>query len=95
MKIVSTTQLIALVAKTTKLPASQVKSVLAATFPAIQTQVKRGHKVALSGFGSFTRVARKARQGRDPLTKARIQIPATRTVKYTVGKAFLDVVAAR
>lgn len=48
--------------------------------------------VQLIGFGSFSTGNRAARVGRNPSTGAEIQIPAARTVKFTAGKGFKDLV---
>ncbi|MBI5027185.1 MAG: HU family DNA-binding protein [Nitrospirae bacterium] len=49
--------------------------------------LKKGDKVTLVGFGTFSSVKRKARKGRNPRTGAEIKIPATRAPKFTAGKA--------
>ena len=58
------------------------------------TEVTQGEVVQLSGFGTFATGARAARTGRNPATGAEIQIPAAKTVKFSAGKAFKDVVNA-
>ncbi|AXF05445.1 DNA-binding protein (plasmid) [Paraburkholderia hospita] len=59
---------------------------------AVMDAVTKGGTVQLIGFGSFSTGARAARVGRNPATGAEMQIPAARTVKFTVGKAFKDAV---
>ena len=49
--------------------------------------LKKGQKVSLVGFGSFTTSKRKARIGRNPRTGAEIKIPAMRVPKFSAGKA--------
>jgi len=44
-------------------------------------------KVTLVGFGTFTKVRRKARTGRNPRTGEPIKIKASNSVKFTAGKA--------
>lgn len=46
----------------------------------------------LIGLGSFSTGQRAARTGRDPTTGGEIQLPAAKTVKFTVRKAFKDAV---
>jgi DNA-binding protein HU-beta len=46
----------------------------------------------LIGFGSFSMGARAARAGRNPKTGEPLQIAASKTVKFTAGKAFKDAV---
>jgi DNA-binding protein HU-beta len=47
---------------------------------------KKGGKVTLVGFGTFSKVRRKARKGRNPQTGAPIKIKATNVVKFKPGK---------
>ena len=54
--------------------------------------VKKGDKVALVGFGTFSVSKRKARNGRNPRTGVTIKIPAHKAPKFTSGKAFKDAV---
>lgn len=58
----------------------------------VSAAVTKGETAQLIGFGSFSTGARAARVGRNPATGAEIQIPAAKTVKFTAGKAFKDVV---
>jgi DNA-binding protein HU-beta len=54
--------------------------------------VKKGGKVALVGFGTFSVSKRKARTGRNPQTGATMKIPARKVPKFSAGKAFKDAV---
>ena len=54
--------------------------------------VKKGNKVALVGFGTFSVSKRKARTGRNPQTGAPIKIPARKVPKFSAGKTFKDAV---
>jgi len=54
--------------------------------------LKKGEKVTLAGFGTFSVTKRKARRGRNPKTGAEIKIPATKTPKFTAGKALKSAV---
>ena len=47
---------------------------------------KKDGKVTLVGFGTFQKVRRKARKGRNPQTGAPIKIKATNVVKFRPGK---------
>jgi DNA-binding protein HU-beta len=59
---------------------------------AITKAVKKGDKVSLVGFGTFSLSKRKARTGRNPRTGASIKIAAKKLPKFTAGKAFKDTV---
>jgi len=60
----------------------------------VTSAVAQGDTVQLIGFGSFSTGARAARVGRNPSTGAEIQIAAAKTVKFTAGKSFKEVVNA-
>ncbi|REG52102.1 nucleoid protein Hbs [Paraburkholderia sp. BL6669N2] len=57
--------------------------------------ISGGGSVQLIGFGSFSTGNRAARVGRNPATGAEIQIPAAKTVKFSAGKGFKDLVNGR
>lgn len=50
--------------------------------------LKKGNKVTLVGFGTFSVSKRSARTGRNPQTGATIKIPAKNVVKFKAGKEF-------
>jgi DNA-binding protein HU-beta len=47
---------------------------------------KKDGKVALAGFGTFSKTRRKARNGRNPQTGETIKIKASDAVKFKAGK---------
>jgi len=51
---------------------------------------KKNGKVTLVGFGTFQKVRRKARKGRNPQTGEAIKIKATNVVKFRPGKKLRD-----
>ncbi len=51
---------------------------------------KKDGKVTLVGFGTFAKVRRKARTGRNPQTGAVLKIKAKNVVKFTAGKKLKD-----
>jgi len=53
---------------------------------------KKDGKVTLVGFGTFSKVRRKARKGRNPQTGESIKIKARNAVKFKVGKKLKDAV---
>ena len=53
---------------------------------------KKDGKVTLVGFGTFAKVRRKARKGRNPQTGAVIKIKAKNAVKFKAGKKLKDAV---
>ena len=53
----------------------------------IATTVRQGGRVGLQGFGAFTSRERSARVATHPTTRARIQVPAKRTLRFSAGKS--------
>lgn len=58
----------------------------------IKKTLKKGNKVTLVGFGTFSVGKRAARKGRNPQTGAVIKIKASKTPKFKAGKAFKDAI---
>ncbi len=52
--------------------------------------LKKGDRVTLVGFGTFSVVKRKARTGRNPQTGESIKIKARKVPKFTPGKGLRD-----
>ncbi len=53
---------------------------------------KRDGKVTLVGFGTFSKVRRKARKGRNPQTGKAITIKACNVAKFKAGKALKEAI---
>ena len=54
--------------------------------------LKKGDRVALVGFGSFSVAKRAARTGRNPQTEKPIKIPAKKVAKFKAGAELKKVV---
>ncbi len=65
---------------------------LDAALDAIKKSLKKGQKVTLVGFGTFSVAKRKARKGRNPRTGEEIDIAASKTPKFTPGKVLKQAV---
>lgn len=63
------------------LAANMVESVITG----ISAALKKGERVTLSGFGTFSVYQRKARNGRNPQTGSLIKIASRRVAKFTPG----------
>jgi len=59
---------------------------LAAALDGIKASLKKGQKVSLVGFGTFSITKRKARKGRNPKTGEAIKIAAAKVPKFSAGK---------
>ena len=73
------------------------KTAAAKAFDSFTTSVtralkKRNGKVALVGFGTFKKVYRKTRKGRNPQTGELIKIKGKNVVKFSAGKKLKDAV---
>lgn len=53
---------------------------------------KKDGKVTLVGFGTFSKVRRKARKGRNPATGEPIKIKASTAVRFKAGKSLKDAI---
>src|SRR5262245_13851244 len=53
---------------------------------AATTSLKKGQRVSLVNFGTFTVARRKARLGRNPRTGEALRIPAAKVPKFSAGK---------
>jgi DNA-binding protein HU-beta len=58
-----------------------------AVLDTIEETLRRGSEVSFTGFGKFSVADRGARQGVNPQTKERIQIPATKVPRFSAGSA--------
>jgi DNA-binding protein HU-beta len=72
-----------------------VNDVLDATITQIQSQVKKGDRVSLPGFGTFERRNRSARTARNPRTGEEIKVAATKVPAFKPGSSFKDLVSGR
>jgi nucleoid DNA-binding protein len=79
--------LVDLVAKKASLTNRAAKDAVQAILDAVRDALKRGEKVVVTGFGTFSVRSRAARKGRNPQTGATINIPARKTPGFTAGKA--------
>ncbi|NCO74096.1 MAG: HU family DNA-binding protein [Cyanobacteria bacterium] len=71
----------------------QADSIISAVVESIMEAVSAGEKVTLVGFGSFEGRERKAREGRNPKTGEKMEIPATKVPAFSAGKLFKERVA--
>lgn len=88
-------QLIDAVAEKASVTKKQADAVLSAALEAIMEAVSGGDKVTLVGFGSFESRERKEREGRNPKTGDKMNIPATVVPAFSAGKQFKDAVACQ
>ena len=87
--------LIESVAKSATLSKAKATVAVNAVLDTISKSLKKGKSVSLVGFGSFSVVKRKARNGRNPQTGKTIKIKATKAPKFKAGKGLKDMVAGK
>lgn len=71
---------------------SAAEKAINATLKAVTDALKKGDKVTLVGFGTFSVTKRAARTGRNPQTGKEIKIKAKKVPKFTAGKALKDII---
>jgi DNA-binding protein HU-beta len=74
------------VAQRTGQTKKQSMTMVDAVFQSITNALRQGQKVTVVGFGTFQVKPRAARDGRNPQTGAKIQIPPKRVPVFTAGK---------
>ena len=84
------TELIAVIAGAAGITKAAATKALDAYVGAVTKELKKSGKLGLVGFGTFSVVKRKAREGRNPQTGKAIKIPAKKVVKFKAGKELAD-----
>jgi DNA-binding protein HU-beta len=85
-------ELIAAVADTSRMTKIDAAKAVEATFDIITGALKRGDEVKLIGFGTFSVVQRRAREGRNPRTGQPVAIRASKAPKFSAGKGLKQAV---
>ena len=78
-------ELVERIAKDAKLSKTEASNALNAAIGAVQGTLKKGGKVTLVGFGTFSTSKRKARTGRNPQTGEKLKIAARRVARFSPG----------
>jgi DNA-binding protein HU-beta len=82
--------LVDVMAKEADITKAAAAMALDAYVDAVTKELKKGGKIGLVGFGTFSVSKRKAREGRNPQTGTTIKIPAKKVVKFKAGKELAD-----
>lgn len=85
-------ELINAVARKAELTKKKSTQAVEALIDSIAEALKKGEKVVITGFGTFSVSQRNARTGRNPKTGAKIEIPAVKYPKFTPGKLLREFV---
>jgi DNA-binding protein HU-beta len=88
-------EIIAKVAEEIKISKVAAAKALALITDSIAQALRKGGKVALIGFGTFSAAERKARKGRNPRTGKEIKIAAKKVPKFSAGAALKAAAAGK
>ena len=80
-------ELVAAIAEKSELSKKDAEKALKAFTDVVAEELKKGEQIQLVGFGTFKVSERAAREGRNPQTGETMQIKASKTPKFTAGKA--------
>jgi len=84
------TELIDAIAKESGLSKCDSKKALNAFLSTVESELKKGGKITLVGHGTYQCVEKCARTGINPQTKAAINIPARKCVKFKPGNCLRE-----
>ncbi|OGP63121.1 MAG: DNA-binding protein HU [Deltaproteobacteria bacterium RBG_13_47_9] len=79
-------ELIANISKEAQVSKASAEKALNAFISSVTRALKKGSKLTLPGFGTFSVKKRKARMGRNPQTGKEIKIPSNKVAKFKAGK---------
>ncbi len=80
------------IAKDAKITKKAAEAALNSFVGGVREALRKGKRVSLVGFGTFSVGRRAARNGRNPQTGEAIKIKATKLPKFKAGKALKDAV---
>jgi DNA-binding protein HU-beta len=87
------TELVKVIAEEAKISRASALKVLDSFTGSVAKVLRRKNgKVVLIGFGTFTKIRRKARNGRNPQTGKTMKIKAKNAVKFKAGKKLKEAV---
>lgn len=84
------TELVSYVANETELTKKEAQVAIDAVFEGISKALQANDKVSIPGFGSFEIRERAARKGINPATREPMEIKASKSVGFKVGKQLKD-----
>ena len=83
-------ELVAAIAEKSEFSKKDAEKALKAFTDVVAEELKKGEQIQLVGFGTFKVSERAAREGRNPQTGETMQIKASKSPKFTAGKALKD-----
>ncbi len=85
-------ELVAAIGKEAKVSKASAEKTLKVFTATVTKALKKGDRLSLPGFGTFSVTKRKARVGRNPQTGKEIKIPAAKVAKFKAGSALKSAV---
>jgi DNA-binding protein HU-beta len=89
---VTKAELVGTIAERAGITKAEAEKSVKAFVDALTDALKKGDKLSLVGFGTFSTSTRAARTGQNPQTGKKIDIPASVSPKFKAGKALKDAV---
>jgi DNA-binding protein HU-beta len=81
------TELVEAIAQDSGLSNADARKAVESFIVTVESTLKSGDEIALTGFGKFSVAQRGARTGRNPQTGETVQIKASKAPKFTAGAA--------
>lgn len=78
-------EVVTALAEELKVPKTTAAKAFGVVLDCIEGALKKGEKITLVGFGTFSVSQRKARKGRNPRTGKEIKIAAKKVPRFTAG----------
>lgn len=88
-------ELISAVSEKAGLKKVEAEKAVAAFIASVTETLKKGDKLSLVGFGTFSTAKRAARKGQNPQTGKKINIPAANVPKFKPGKTLKEAVNSK
>jgi DNA-binding protein HU-beta len=88
-------ELISAVAAGAGLKKVEAEKAVGAFIATVTAALKKGDKLSLVGFGTFSTAKRAARKGQNPQTGKKISIPAATVPKFKPGKSLKEAVNSK
>ncbi len=85
-------ELISSVAEKAGLKKTETEKAVSALIDTVTAALKKGDRISLVGFGTFSTSKRAARKGQNPQTGKKINIPAATVPKFKPGKNLKEAV---
>ncbi len=83
-------EIVTTIARNARIERDAARKALESLILNIRSTLKKGNKVTIVGFGTFSVSERRERMGRNPRTGERVRLPVTRTATFSAAKELRD-----